>query len=95
MAAAGLGTTSPEEEAGTEAEALIATQLLLDMGADINAVNDAGDTAMHGAASGGFPEVVELLAERGADIEIWSQRNIDVGEPLRPGEPHQLVHNFV
>ena len=22
---------------------------------------------------------------------IWSQRNIDVGEPLRPGEPHQLV----
>jgi hypothetical protein len=22
---------------------------------------------------------------------IWSQRNIDVGEPLRPGQPHQLV----
>jgi hypothetical protein len=22
---------------------------------------------------------------------VWSQRNIDVGEPLRPGQPHQLV----
>ena len=54
MAAAGLGTTSPEEEGGTEPEALVATQLLLDLGADVNAVDNKGDTAMHGAASGAF-----------------------------------------
>jgi ankyrin repeat protein len=82
MAAAGLGTTSPEEEAGTEAEALIATELMLDLGADINAVNDLGDTAMHGAASGGFPTVVQLLAEHGADIQVWNKKNQRGRTPL-------------
>jgi ankyrin repeat protein len=82
MAAAGLGTTSPEEEGGTEAEAFVATELLLDRGADINAVNDRGDTAMHGAASAGFPTVVQLLADRGADIQIWNQKNDRGSTPL-------------
>ena len=82
MAAAGLGTTSPEEEGGTEPEALIATELLLDLGADVNAVNSKGDTAMHGAASGGFPTVVQLLADRGADIHVWNQSNDRGSTPL-------------
>ena len=82
MAAAGLGTTSPEEEGGTEPEALVATELLLDLGADVNAVNNKGDTAMHGAASGGFPTVVQLLADRGADIHVWNQQNDRGSTPL-------------
>lgn len=82
MAAAGLGTTSPEEEGGTEPEAFVATELLLDLGADVNAVNDLGDTAMHGAAAGGFPTVVQLLAGRGADIAIWSRKNSRGRTPL-------------
>ena len=89
MAAAGLGTAAPEEEAGTEPEALIVTQLLLDLGADINAVNDAGDTAMHGAAYGSFPTVVQLLADHGADIDIWNQRNEQGRTPLFIAEGHR------
>lgn len=73
MAAAGLGTTEPLEEAGEENEALEAVNMLLDLGADINAVNNEGDTAMHGAAYNIYPRVVELLAKRGADPQIWSK----------------------
>jgi uncharacterized protein len=73
MAAAGLGTTEPLEEAGEENEAVEAVNMLLDLGADINAVNNEGDTAMHGAAYNIYPRVVELLAKRGADPQIWSK----------------------
>jgi ankyrin repeat protein len=71
MAAAGLGTTEPLEEAGEESEALEAVKMLLDLGADPNAVDDNGDTAMHGAAYNMYPRVVKLLAERGADPQVW------------------------
>lgn len=91
MAAAGLGTTAPLEEAGTEEEAFEATKLLLDLGANINAVDDNGETAMHGAAYGSFPSVVGLLAERGADPGLWSRPNkhgwtpLYIAEGYRPG----------
>ena len=75
MAAAGLGTTEPLEEAGEEAEALDAVKMLLDLGADINAVDDNGDTAMHGAAYGNYPLIVQLLADRGANPHVWKERN--------------------
>jgi ankyrin repeat protein len=73
MAAAGLGTANPLEEAGTEPEALEAVQFLLNLGADINAVDNNGDTTMHGAAYGNFPTIVQLLADRGADVNIWKR----------------------
>ena len=82
MAAAGLGTAAPEEEAGSEEEAGDAVRLLLHLGADIDAVNAEGDTAMHGAAYGSFPTVVQLLADYGADIEVWSQPNLHGRTPL-------------
>ena len=75
MAAAGLGTRSPGEDAGTEEEVLEAVQLALDLGADIDAVNDNGETPMHGAAYKNLPRVVHLLADSGADIEVWNRRN--------------------
>lgn len=82
MAAAGLGTTAPEEEAGSEAEARDAVQLLVDLGADIDAVDDNGDTAMHGAAFASFPTVVQQLADSGADIHVWTQPNEQGRTPL-------------
>jgi hypothetical protein len=41
------------------------------------------------AWQGKFCVRVELQME--GHEPIWSQRNIDVGEPLRPGQPHSLV----
>ncbi len=82
MVAAGLGTSSPGEDPGTEAEVLEAVQLVLDMGLDIDAVDDKGETAMHGAAYKHLPRVVTLLAEAGADIAVWNQQNDRGASPL-------------
>jgi ankyrin repeat protein len=44
--------------------------LLLDRGADMNARDDAGATALYNAASWGRRDVVELLVARGADAGL-------------------------
>jgi uncharacterized protein len=88
MVAAGLETTEPLEEAGEEPEALEAVKMLLDLGADINAVDNDGSTAMHGAAYAQYPLVVKLLAERGADPQIWKNANKAGVTPLFAAEGH-------
>lgn len=75
MAAAGLATRSPGEDAGTESEVLEAVQVALDLGADINAVDKNGETAMHSAAYKNLPKVVKLLAAKGAKIELWNRND--------------------
>jgi ankyrin repeat protein len=73
IVAAGLATRSPGEDAGTESEVLEAVQAALDLGADVNAVDINGETAMHGAAYKNLPKVVKFLAAKGAKIDIWNR----------------------
>lgn len=75
MAAAGLATRSPGEDAGTEREVLEALQVALDLGADVNAVDNNGETAMHAAAYKNLPLVVKFLAAKHARIELWNRPN--------------------
>ncbi len=75
MAAAGIGARSPGEDAGTLEEVHEVVEFLLNLGADINAVDQDGETAMHGAAYKNAPSTVELLDARGADINIWNREN--------------------
>jgi len=75
MAAAGLATRSPGEDAGTESEVIEAVQAALDLGADINAVDMNGETAMHAAAYKNLPGVVKYLAAKGAKIEVWNKND--------------------
>ena len=82
MVAAGLGTSSPGEDPGTEAEVLEAVQVALGLGIDIDAVDANGETAMHGAAYKHLPKVVTLLAEAGADVEVWNRANRRGATPL-------------
>ena len=72
MAAAGLGaaTYTPREPRGLRSEGgEAAVRVLLEAGADINQVNEADFSALHGAAFRGLNEIVELLVENGADID--------------------------
>jgi ankyrin repeat protein len=75
MAAAGIGTRSPGEDAGTEEEVIEAMQAALDFGIDINAVDSHGETAMHGAAYKNLPLAAKFLADKGARIDVWNSRN--------------------
>jgi ankyrin repeat protein len=54
--------------------ALEAARLALDLGADVNAANEAGDTALHGAASKGYDAIVQQLASKGARLEVRNKR---------------------
>ncbi len=89
LAAAGLGTYAPGEEAGTEDEAIAAVQLLLELGADINAVDRNGETAMHGAAYANLPKMVRFLAASGADINVWNRKNKHGWTPHLIAEGHR------
>jgi uncharacterized protein len=48
--------------------------LALQLGIDPKAVNPAGDTALHHAAGKGFQRVVQLLVDRGAEINARNKR---------------------
>jgi ankyrin repeat protein len=72
MAAAGLGRIIAESRT-TEARALAAVRSILELGADVKAVNDRGETALHGAAYHGADSIVRLLVDRGAEINPKSK----------------------
>jgi len=90
MAAAGLGTRSPGEDAGTEEEVEDALQAALDLGADINAVDNKGETAMHAAAYKNSPKAVLFLAAHGAKREIWDRKNKQGWTPLTIAEGYRF-----
>src|SRR5688572_20020582 len=75
MVAAGVGIWAPGENPGTHEEALAAARLILDLGADVNAIDDNGDTALHGAVyRGGAIPVIQLLADKGARLDVVNKK---------------------
>jgi ankyrin repeat protein len=78
MAAAGVGTKE-EDTVGrkkTEAQTIAAIQLCLDAGVDINAADGRGQTALHGAATQGYDEVIRFLVEHGAKLDAKDGRGL-------------------
>ena len=68
----------------TEEQAIAATQLLLAAGANINARDRQGQTALYGAAGLGWNGLVEMLASNGIDLQAKDARGrmaIDLTRP--------------
>jgi ankyrin repeat protein len=61
---------------GTEADAIEAIKLCLSRGADINAANGRGDTALHGAAYRGANEIAKFLASNGARLDAKNKQGL-------------------
>lgn len=62
-----VATAIPADEQRRAREAVT---LALDLGADVDTPNNAGDTAVHAAAALGMNSVIELLASRGANVTL-------------------------
>ena len=76
MAAAGIGTRSPGEDAGTEEEVIEAMQLALDSRASISMRSTITVKRRCTAPRTRiFRSAVKFLADKGAKIDIWNKRN--------------------
>jgi hypothetical protein len=67
----GTFTIVPGAEVNREPErrALEAVKVVLELGADVNGTNSAGDSALHVGALKRFDTVIQYLAEKGATLE--------------------------
>jgi ankyrin repeat protein len=70
MAAAGVNWVIGQTYTESPARWLEAVRLCLEVGLDVNAVNEMGLAAVHGAANRGSDDIIELLAQRGARLDV-------------------------
>ncbi len=75
--AAGIGWVEGITYEGSPTATLDAVRLLLDLGLDVNAQADTGRTALHGAAHKGRADVIQVLADRGATLDVRDYGNTD------------------
>lgn len=92
MAAAGLGFDEGRHTGWSERASLEAVTIALGTGGDINAVDDNGNTALHGAALTGANSVVSLLVEKGARLDVTNGRGyqpVTIAEGIYLGALHK------
>jgi ankyrin repeat protein len=91
MVAAGIGWMA-NHTANSSEQWLAAVKYCVELGADVNAVDSRGYTALHGAAYIGDNAMVQYLVERGAKIDAVSKAGDTVADmangPTRFGLPH-------
>jgi ankyrin repeat protein len=78
QASAGAAPRGEEEEVvdkADQADPLDAIKLFVEAGADVNAQNEQGNTAVHLAAQRGNDRVIEYLVSKGAKLDIVNKGN--------------------
>jgi ankyrin repeat protein len=73
MLASGLGWRDQYSD-GSETDAIEFLTIGLERGADVNAANDQGNTALHGAAERGSTTVIEFLLAKGARLDARNKQ---------------------
>ena len=70
MAAAGVNWAVAQTYTESKEAQLQAVKLCLELGADVNATNSMGLTAVIGAANRGSNDIIKLLVEKGARLDV-------------------------
>ena len=97
MAAAGVEMFNPNEDSGTNADGLAALRVAVAVGAgDVNGINLKGETALHGAVHRASNEIIQLLVDNGARLDIENEdgltpvqlavRGVGIGRGTRPAQ---------
>jgi len=75
--AAGIGWVEGITYEWSPAATLEAVKMLLDLGLDVNAQADTGRTALHGAAHKGRTDIIQVLVDHGAKLDVRDYGNTD------------------
>jgi ankyrin repeat protein len=97
MMAAGVGRVDERENKQEDASALEAAKLALMLGDDVNAANDKGRTALHGAAGIGSNTLIEFLVAKGASLNAkdrlgYTALGVAAGRAPRGGDSASRVY---
>ena len=87
---AAVGMVQNEARLAREAEALAVVRYLVELDIDVNATDQRGRTAMHGAARLARNTIIPVLVDHGAELSIADangQAPLDVGTLSRPLHP--------
>jgi ankyrin repeat protein len=77
MAASGINFAYQQTYTESREHQMEAVKLCLEKGADVNAVNSMGLTALMGAANRGLDDIVELLVQKGARLDVKDKQGRD------------------
>jgi ankyrin len=80
-ASAGIGWVDGVVYERSPKDNIEAVRMLLDLGVDPNHANNDGRTALMGAAHKGRNEVVQMLVDRGARLDVRDKGSRDTGNP--------------
>lgn len=100
MAAAGVGWR-PTLSRGREKDAITTMKLLMnEYDADINATNQYGTTALHGAVMRASEPIIRFLAENGANFDAKDHRgltplNLAEGQPEFSIDPNDMITELI
>ena len=82
MAAAGMGRREDRTEE-EERSSLEAVKVVVELGGDVNATNQFGQTALHAAAYMGADDIIQFLASKGAKVDAkdkYGQTPLSIAE---------------
>ncbi|OFW44420.1 MAG: hypothetical protein A3J28_09905 [Acidobacteria bacterium RIFCSPLOWO2_12_FULL_60_22] len=79
------------KNADEEKRVLEAAKLAVELGSDVNAVNAKGQTALHAAAYMGYGDVIQFLAEKGANLDAKDKYG-QTPLTIALGDPEGLVY---
>ena len=91
MVAAGLGWALNFSRNAPDSW-MAAVKYCLELGADINAVDTNGYTALHGVAFRGDNELIKFLVDKGAKVDIKTKKGDTVADMANGPIPHSIPH---